>query len=699
MRFAVPAQEVVTSDNIGQTTGFRVDDMGKVAWIISNMYPDGMKALIRELCVNALDAHQTNNNVGRPFTITLPTTLDPQWTLSDYGPGLSREFMTRRYTAFGASTKDGSVAGVAVDQLTGGFGIGRLSAFAYAGLDMYTVESFHAGEKTTWSVFLAQSGVPSITLLHAEPSDQTGLRITIPVLPKDLDSFRSKTLDLLRSFPPGSVEVWYVGNKIEIKPHSYQIEAAGYAFYTDRWRNNGVRMGPIVYALDWAQVFSKKIIDANRDLYPSNGLELRVDLGQIDILPNREGVMYTPRTVQHLQQLHEQLLKSVRGNLKEDVEAQPTLWKAREVYDAAYGAVIDTPAVHFLPKGLDWRGTGKLTHRITGRKIIAPKGKFKLFKPAALNTPNTPSGKELQDYIISSNQPTPAIVYDDITAGKAKHFAERMRAIQQQSNSKTLILFRPQNGTLEEVVDCLGNPPDDAVFKLSDIVINRKPVKREKRTTGSLIAYYFKPGEVVARQETLTLGMGGVYVQTSSTSPDDLLTRRLLAVSPVGVIGLTKRAMSEIDMEKFQPLQDFLVEYVRQWLKRRREVGKCPLEKLAVDLQSQPPGDYVTLASFTPPNFADPVWQRTAKVLQRISAVNVVIFSRAELSRLKNLIELGLLPEEKIPDFPAWAPLVKETNQKRPLFELVMNGISCVTKENAPLILKSLGVKANAKAR
>lgn len=693
MRFAVPAQEVVTSDNIGQTTSFRVDDMGKVAWILANMYPDGMLAMIRELCCNALDAHLINKS-DRPFIITLPTTLSPQWTLLDFGPGLSREFMTKRYTAFGSSTKDGSVANTAVDKLTGGFGIGRLAAFAYPGLDMYTVESFHAGEKTTWSVFLSEAGIPSITLLHAEPSDQTGFRITIPVRPGDFDSVRSKTVDLLRSFPPGSAEVFHLERPLNIQPHGYLMEGDGYAFYQDRWRRTGVRMAPIIYGLDWAQVFPKKIIEASRHLYPLQGLELRVELGQIDIMPNRDGVMYTPRTVEYLQQAHARMLKSVQGNLAEEVEAQPTLWKAREVFDAARAAVHGTPAEDIMPRSLSWRG-----EQVDGRRMKAPNGKFQFFNTESLNNIN-PRGKEVDDFRVGASAPSPVIVYDDITSGKTKHSAERMRIIQKKTDSKTLLLFRPHNGTFDEVMKRLGNPPDDKVFKLSDIEMKRSPVKRVKRTTGSLAAYYFSPGNNVGRQDTLHLGRGGVYVQTSTTSPDDTLTRQLLAVSPIGVTGLTKRAMSEIDMTNFQPLQEYLVEWARKYLKVCAvESAISPLEWLAVDAQYSPPTDYLNLAINTPASFPDPVWQSAAKVLQRIHAVRQTKFYHQDLLRLRALINLGLLPEVKISDFPAWAPLVEDTNKKRPLFALLMEGIRAVNKENAPLILKSLGVKANAKSK
>ena len=54
----------------------------------SGLYSDKIRAAIRELSTNAFDSHVDNGCPTRPFDVQLPTKLDPQFRLRDYGTGL-----------------------------------------------------------------------------------------------------------------------------------------------------------------------------------------------------------------------------------------------------------------------------------------------------------------------------------------------------------------------------------------------------------------------------------------------------------------------------------------------------------------------------------------------------------------------------------------------------------------------------------
>ena len=54
--------------------------------ISSGIYKDKPLAIVRELCSNAQDSH-SRAGTTRPFTVHVPTTIEPFWSVRDYGTG------------------------------------------------------------------------------------------------------------------------------------------------------------------------------------------------------------------------------------------------------------------------------------------------------------------------------------------------------------------------------------------------------------------------------------------------------------------------------------------------------------------------------------------------------------------------------------------------------------------------------------
>ncbi|MCC5613423.1 hypothetical protein LC612_43805, partial [Nostoc sp. CHAB 5834] len=122
----------------------------------SGIYSDKITAVLREIGCNAYDAHIAAGISDVPFIVKLPTALDPEFYIQDFGPGLSNAAMFDLYTVYGMSDKQKN------KEQTGAFGLGSKSPFAYTlenpdGSDGFTVESAHEGVKRVYTCYVTET--------------------------------------------------------------------------------------------------------------------------------------------------------------------------------------------------------------------------------------------------------------------------------------------------------------------------------------------------------------------------------------------------------------------------------------------------------------------------------------------------------------------------------------------------------------
>lgn len=137
------------------------------------LYKNPTLAVIRELLCNAYDAHVVAGTLDKPIEVGLPTSLSPEFSVTDYGTGLSDPDVMRLYTTFFASNKRDS------NSTIGGFGLGSKSPFAVS--DTFTVESRFNGVKSIY-VATKDSGAPKLIRMASSPIDEpSGMTIRVPV--------------------------------------------------------------------------------------------------------------------------------------------------------------------------------------------------------------------------------------------------------------------------------------------------------------------------------------------------------------------------------------------------------------------------------------------------------------------------------------------------------------------------------------
>jgi hypothetical protein len=214
-----------------QNSQFKIATNSKIFSILSDsIYVRKIDAVIRELCCNAYDAH-IESRQDRPFLVKLPSDLDPEFKIRDYGFGISHEDMSM-YTTYGESTKSSSNAYI------GAFGIGAKSPFAYT--NTFNVTSYQNGKGRAYSMCV-EDGAPQMTLLgEFETEEPPGLEVFFPVRISDIRDFQDKAIMIL-SFMADKLEVrgvpdrWREEFDLEVKRYEW-IDAPyiGHGYQTSR---------------------------------------------------------------------------------------------------------------------------------------------------------------------------------------------------------------------------------------------------------------------------------------------------------------------------------------------------------------------------------------------------------------------------------------------------------------------------------
>lgn len=282
-----------------QSQAFQVGDPSMLFNILADkIYTDKIRAVVREICCNALDAHR---GIDQPFFVSLPTQLDPTFSVRDFGSALSEEDVLGLYTTFFSSTKrddDGQI---------GGFGLGSKSPFAYT--DAFTVVSIQDGVKKTYAAFRDGNRVPQITLTSTNRTDEPqGLEVKVPVLRSDFYAFRDRAWDILRWFPKGSVTLF--GADLE---HVTPTMDHGTWMTIPDSTYNYVLMGPVTYLIDWRQ--------AGVDIAVPTSIVPVFQIGELELPPSRENLSYDPVSVARLKARFDEIAREFPAETLKSAES------------------------------------------------------------------------------------------------------------------------------------------------------------------------------------------------------------------------------------------------------------------------------------------------------------------------------------------------------------------------------------------
>jgi len=290
-----PRNRVISSVNVGKTTTYGIKSPQIMMETMAGLYSNQKKIICQEYMCNARDAHREVNTPDVPIHVVLPTELDPQLTIQDFGPGLSEERVNEVFTIFGESTKRDS------NNETGGFGIGAKCAFAYC--DAFFVETVVNSIKSVYSVLKnSGNGLPGMTLMSMnETCEANGTKIIIPINDNDITD--------IHKYVYTTAKHWDVKPIVENKDMDWPVydvvlEGDGWKLLkTEKERHYGFQGKPEII-LDGIPYPVPDTVFENIPYEMKNIKNLNIHLffktGEIDPAVNRESIKVNEKTTQKI---------------------------------------------------------------------------------------------------------------------------------------------------------------------------------------------------------------------------------------------------------------------------------------------------------------------------------------------------------------------------------------------------------------
>ena len=355
------------------TAGFipatiRDEDMVQAMALFSTPYARPREAVLREIAVNARDAHIAAG-VTAPISVQLPmveisgvgddttyTLIDQSLVIKDQGRGMSAEIVTDIFTNFVATTKRDKPQGQ-----TGRLGIGATSPYGLT--DHFFVETVHDGVLTRAELKLID-GHSHVRVTTEDTDRPSGTTVTIPLPNKHADVKKWVTIakNLFYFWPTGSVEITggYEYNDgrddLRTEPQYRLIDWSSFEHYDQHLitdlctedmivtdmskrpydlRRNLVRMGSIVYPIPGQGRYADSM----------KSLVIEAEIGEFEITPSREHVVESDANLLKARRARRQWAEQVGGDKLQTVtEAATTADVLRSVthvpdlvLDAVYG--------------------------------------------------------------------------------------------------------------------------------------------------------------------------------------------------------------------------------------------------------------------------------------------------------------------------------------------------------------------------
>lgn len=291
-------EQSIEASGLGQTTNFGIKNSAAAFQLLSSgLYTNKIRAVLREIGCNAVDAHALNGQQATPIEVKLPNRLDNQFYIRDFGPGLSHDQIMHLYSTYFDSTKQAS------DDFIGGFGVGSKSPFAYT--DSFTVVSRQNGVERVYAAFVNDEGMPTIaTMNEATPTTEAnGLMVGFPVRPEDFYTFESEARDVYAAF---KVKPNVLGVSMQLSAYASKPVVEGVATLSGENHRRGelqLNMGGVRYPLN---AFTEKLRNTSVELSTKaqwlyqQSVEVDVPIGSVSVAASREALQYDKKTMANI---------------------------------------------------------------------------------------------------------------------------------------------------------------------------------------------------------------------------------------------------------------------------------------------------------------------------------------------------------------------------------------------------------------
>lgn len=270
-------------------TSINPKDLGIITTLLSsNLYSNPQQSFIREIVSNAWDSHVEAGTTNLPVIISIENNNSKRSiTIRDYGTGLSPEIFKEVYCNIGSSTKRDS------NEYIGGFGIGKYSSLACSNI-VYITSYYN---KIAYNyIMIKESNTITTNLVNETKTDEkNGVEVTIKDI-NDISPYISALKHII-FFENIYVRILKDGIEKEYKIPNFKKFENFYA--ADTVLDNKILLGNVLYPyikgnlpLKYEQFLLQNI--------SSSGIVLKFEIGELDITPNRESIIYNISTIEKI---------------------------------------------------------------------------------------------------------------------------------------------------------------------------------------------------------------------------------------------------------------------------------------------------------------------------------------------------------------------------------------------------------------
>jgi len=514
---------------------FEIAANAKMFEILSaKIYEDPIRAIIRELSCNAIDANiEANNNEN--FNIYFPTDLNLSLIIEDNGIGMTHDDVMTVYKSYGKSTKSNN------NNVIGALGLGGKTPLAYT--SQFTLTTSKEGSMRSYIIYKDENGIPNVTLVSEKETDRTGTSVEVIVKEENIREFyraaiktflffdkmpnimRGETefYDMFKNFVPYSKR-----EKDLLKPFWKEVREFAKADYiggkslpeSDCYREiiksygseYGVIMGQIFYGVNETQILDekyKKISNKLLDFPNTTGTTLKkvlhIDMGAVDFQPSRETLSYNKNTINTLRTLfyahYENWLTELSGKLNTPQKFLKNYNKVDNAHITSHGFLEGTAAWKYYKDTVSY-AMGKI---ILNKSILADDACY-YAREHKQSHQMMCIGSNVKTYSDVSDSSTIREFFNKIMNGQIKYgiiLDEEKLAAQTQTFSLRTIAKGKQYGTMPAAVrtkiTLLPNRQDDLFIvseKIGAVIKKLFPTFILKKSSELQL-----PKETVARQK------------------------------------------------------------------------------------------------------------------------------------------------------------------------------------------------------
>lgn len=631
-------REIEVSDDSIEERSMEFDPEGiaHLASILSNQASNRAKYVLQEYWTNAVDSHVMARQ-KRAVDVTLPTRQSPVLVLTDYGVGLSREEMIAVYTKYAKSTKTNSKTQV------GRFGIGAKSAFTLS--SQFTVTARKDGKQTVVLLYLNEDNQPKYRIVsHTDTDQPNGVTVSVPV--SDPAPFKDAATEVFGFADPALVNC--PGIEIGVLRRDYEETFKGIWMAREPKPSDRddlfVLMGLVRYPVSQSIIdFAKSKIGMPGDVH-TYGMTIEVPIESVDIVPSRESLMDTGRTVDAVGKALTKWGRAVGNQLRSDLEAATNLTDALMALGNMKRLV---PSLADLGADLTWRG-----QKFYGNRII--------------NNLTPESGSKLNEELSFERPAEGYVVLVDASASQAASLARRFRFYRENNPQAHTLVFAAGRDQLDDGVTWGEGTSWTNVMTVEEFREQSKAPRGryagQERVSFTYSSYILGDDEIGSSTlaELRALGEKVVIVPSSRPLSD---VRKVLEKAELNAVFLTGNQTAEAAHKRLPQAQPYSALH---------PVIDAMLEDFPVEML-----DTVEFRSFTPYRGEAGIARAIAKIADRLDDPRFGRVQRVvEIASKLNEAEKNLISDyetlRRIRDLPlASSSFIRTTLECYPLLRLV----------------------------